>query len=262
MRCVSGFDLPQRTKCGSSDFIRYTGPARPMNPNLLAFGLIEYVVFLLSTTCHEAAHALVAKMGGDSTAFEGGQVSLNPIPHMRRELFGMVILPLVGILTGTGLIGYASAPYDPAWSIRYPKRSGLMSLAGPGANFLLALLAATLMAIGLSMGTFQPNTGDNGGLVTAASSDMMAGAATILSVFFTLNLLLGCFNLLPIPPLDGFGVLGLFTDSEGQLRLQKLRMQLRGPWMLAGILLASRVLGYVYDPLLERGVRMIYGFYR
>jgi Zn-dependent protease len=204
----------------------------------------------------------VAKMGGDSTAFEGGQVSLNPIPHMRRELFGMVILPLLGILTGTGLIGYASAPYDPAWSIRYPKRSGLMSLAGPGANFLLAILAATIMAIGLSTGTFQPETGASGGLVTAASSDLMAGAATILSVFFTLNLLLGCFNLLPIPPLDGFGGLGLFTDSEGQLRLQKLRMQLRGPWMLVGILLASRVLGYVYNPLLEKGVRMIYSFYR
>ncbi len=233
-----------------------------MNSNLLAFGLIEYVVFLLSTTCHEAAHALVAKMGGDSTAFEGGQVSLNPIPHMRRELFGMVILPLVGILTGTGLIGYASAPYDPAWSIRYPKRSGLMSLAGPSANFLLAILAAIIMAIGLSTGNFQPNTGDGGGLVTAASSDLMAGAATILSIFFTLNLLLGCFNLLPIPPLDGFGVLGLVTDSEGQLRLQKLRMQLRGPWMLVGILLASRVLGYVYDPVLNKGVRIIYGFYR
>ncbi len=233
-----------------------------MNSNLLAFGLIEYVVFLLSTTCHEAAHAFVAKMGGDATAFEGGQVSLNPIPHMRRELFGMVILPLLGILTGTGLIGYASAPYDPAWSIRYPKRSGLMSLAGPGANFLLAILAATIMAIGLSTGTFQPETGATGGLVTAASSDLMAGVGVILSVFFTLNLLLGCFNLLPIPPLDGFGVLGLVTDSEGQLRLQKLRMQLRGPWMLAGILLASRVLGYVYDPLLERGMRIIYGFYR
>lgn len=233
-----------------------------MNSNLLAFGLIEYVVFLLSTTCHEAAHALVAKMGGDSTAFEGGQVSLNPIPHMRRELFGMVILPLLGILTGTGLIGYASAPYDPAWSIRYPKRSGLMSLAGPGANFLLAILAATIMAIGLSTGTFQPETGATGGLVTAASSDLMAGVGVILSVFFTLNLLLGCFNLLPIPPLDGFGVLGLVTDSEGQLRLQRLRMHLRGPWMLAGILLASRVLGYVYDPLLEKGVRVIYGFYR
>src|SRR6185312_14204328 len=157
------------------------------------------------------------------------------------------ILPMLGILTGTGLIGYASAPYDPAWSIRYPKRSGLMSLAGPGANFLLAILAAAIMAIGLSTGTFQPATSGDG-LVTAASSDLMAGAGTVVSVFFTLNLLLGCFNLIPIPPLDGFGVLGLFTDSEGQLRLQRLRMHLRGPWMLAGILLASIGLGKVYGP--------------
>jgi len=233
-----------------------------MNSNLLAFGFLEYVVFLLSTTCHEASHALVAKMGGDTTAFEGGQVSLNPIPHVRREVFGMVILPLIGIFTGTGLIGYASAPYNPAWSIQFPKRSGLMSLAGPAANFLLTILAGIIMAIGLRTGAFQPDTSSSGGIVTAASSDLMAGAATVLSVFFTLNLLLGCFNLLPIPPLDGFGALGLFTNSEGQLRLQKLRMQMRGPWMLVGILIASRLLGYLYEPLLGTGVRMIYGFYR
>src|SRR5580704_1993760 len=139
-----------------------------MNSNLLAFGFLEYVVFLLSTTCHEASHALVAKLGGDSTAFEGGQVSLNPIPHMRRELFGMVILPLIGILTGTGLIGYASAPYDPAWSIRYPKRSGLMSLAGPGANFALAIIAGSLMRIGLIAGVFLPGAISSDKIVEAA----------------------------------------------------------------------------------------------
>src|SRR5579862_6394645 len=118
-----------------------------MDPSFLAFGFLEYVVFLLSTTCHEASHALVAKLGGDMTAFEGGQVSLNPIPHLRREIFGMVILPLIGILSGTGLIGYASAPYNPEWSVRHPKRSGLMSLAGPAANFALAIIAGLVMRI-------------------------------------------------------------------------------------------------------------------
>src|SRR3954447_22777115 len=88
----------------------------PMTPAELVFGFIQYVVFLLSTTCHEAAHSLVAKLGGDTTAFEGGQVSLNPIPHIRREPFGMVIMPLLGIFTRSGLIGWASAPYDPHWS--------------------------------------------------------------------------------------------------------------------------------------------------
>jgi Zn-dependent protease len=233
-----------------------------MNPTLLAFGFLEYVVFLLSTTCHEASHALVAKWGGDMTAFEGGQVSLNPIPHLRREVFGMVVLPLIGILSGTGLIGYASAPYNPAWSIQYPKRSGLMSLAGPGANFALAILAGIIMRIGLAANIFLPGSISSDAIVEPATAGIATGAATILSVFFSLNLLLGCFNLLPIPPLDGFGVLGLFTDSEGAVKLLNLRMKMRGFGMIAGILIASRLLGYVYDPLLEKGVRLIYLFYQ
>ena len=85
---------------------------------------------------------------------------------------------------------------------------------------------------------------------------------TLLSVFFSLNLLLGCFNLLPIPPLDGFGVLGIFTDSQGAIRLLQLRMKMRGFGMMIGILISSYLLGYVYEPLLIKGVRLIYAFYR
>ena len=66
-----------------------------MNSEFLIAGVVWYVVFLLSTTCHEAAHAWAAKLGGDLTAFHGGQVSLDPIPHIRREPFGMVIFPLL-----------------------------------------------------------------------------------------------------------------------------------------------------------------------
>lgn len=233
-----------------------------MDSSVVAFGFLQYVVFLLSTTCHEAAHALVAKWGGDMTAFEGGQVSLNPLPHIRRETFGMVILPLVGIMTGSGLIGYASAPYNPAWSIHFPKRSGLMSLAGPGANFALAMVAGILMRVGLATGMFVPGAISTANIVTPASDGFATGAATLLSVFFSMNLLLGCFNLLPIPPLDGFGVLGLFTDSEGAVKLFQLRLKMRGLGMMAGILIASYLLGYVYDPLLFRGIRLIYAFYR
>src|SRR2546429_4905208 len=60
-----------------------------ISPDLLALGFIWYVVFLFSTTCHEAAHALAAKIGGDETAFLGGQVTLNPVPHIQREPWGM-----------------------------------------------------------------------------------------------------------------------------------------------------------------------------
>jgi Zn-dependent protease len=232
-----------------------------MDPTRLAFGFLEFVVFLFSTTCHEAAHALVAKWGGDLTAFEGGQVSLNPIPHIRREIFGMVILPLIGILSGGGLIGYASAPYNPQWSVQHPRRSGLMSLAGPAANFTIAIVAGILMRIGLMAGVFVPGEISTSNIVSPAGDGFSIAAAAILSIFFSLNLLLGCFNLLPIPPLDGFGVLSLFTNSAGAVKLYQLRIKMRSFGMMIGILLSSYLLGYVYDPMLMRGVRLIYAFY-
>ena len=84
-----------------------------ISPDLLALGFIWYVVFLFSTTCHEAAHALAAKIGGDETAFLGGQVTLNPVPHIQREPWGMVIIPILMLVLTHSVIGWASAPYDP-----------------------------------------------------------------------------------------------------------------------------------------------------
>ena len=114
-----------------------------LTPELLVFGFIWFVAFLFSTTCHEAAHALVAKWGGDETAALGGQVSLNPVPHMKREPWGMIVIPILSYLmmNGNGMMGWASAPYDTAWERRHPRRSGWMALAGPTANFLLMLLS-------------------------------------------------------------------------------------------------------------------------
>jgi Zn-dependent protease len=84
--------------------------------NELGDALVYYAVFLFSTTLHEAAHAWTAKRGGDLTAYHGGQASLDPMPHIRREPFGMVILPLVSALLTRWAFGYASAPYDPSWA--------------------------------------------------------------------------------------------------------------------------------------------------
>jgi hypothetical protein len=93
-----------------------------MNADSLLLGVTWYVVFLLSTTCHEAAHALAAKLGGDLTAFHGGQVSLDPVPHIRREPFGMVVFPILSLLVGGWMMGWASVPYDPFWAQRHPRR--------------------------------------------------------------------------------------------------------------------------------------------
>jgi hypothetical protein len=114
-----------------------------LSPELLAFGFIWYIAFLFSTTCHEAAHALVAKIGGDTTAALGGQVTLNPVPHIQREPWGMVVIPLISFALNKGqsMFGWASAPYDPLWERRHPHRAALMALAGPATNYLLMFLA-------------------------------------------------------------------------------------------------------------------------
>jgi Zn-dependent protease len=229
-----------------------------VNPEQLAFGFLQYVVFLLSTTCHEASHALVAKWGGDTTALEGGQVSLSPLPHIKREPFGMVVVPLLGIALGTGLIGWASAPYNPQWSQKHPKRAAWMSLAGPAANFTLALIAAILMRIGLAIGTFIPLEPSPAHIVGAASQTGAAdGVATVLSIFFSLNILLGIFNLLPFPPLDGYGVLGLFTTEGGALRLQQLRAKL-GFLSIIGLLVAWQFFDRFYPQLFDTATRLFY----
>src|SRR3954452_19095911 len=163
-----------------------------MTPEVIAFGLIWYVVFLFSTTCHEAAHAFVAKREGDLTAFEGGQVTLNALPHIAREPFGMVVFPIVSFLMGGWMMGWASAPYDPAWSSRYPHRAAKMALAGPTANFLLAVAAGTLLHLGLLLGVFHPPASAGFTEIVAANRPGLAQlVAQVLSLLFSLNVLLG-----------------------------------------------------------------------
>jgi Zn-dependent protease len=175
-----------------------------MDPQFLILGVIWYIVFLFSTTCHEGAHALAAKWGGDPTAFHGGQVSLNPLPHIRREPIGLVLVPIVSYFWMHWMIGWASAPYDPHWQAAHPRRAAWMALAGPGANFFLFLLSGLAIRLGMLLGVFHEPVRVGFTHITEASVPGVAGfAATFLSIFYVLNLLLGTFNLLPVPPLDG-----------------------------------------------------------
>src|SRR5437588_6666691 len=105
----------------------------PADPHLtldtLALGLTWFLVFLFSTTLHEAGHALAAYRLGDPTAYHGGQVSLSPLPHIRREPVGMLIVPLVSfaLSRGSWMMGWASAPYDPDWAHHHPRRAAIMA---------------------------------------------------------------------------------------------------------------------------------------
>jgi Zn-dependent protease len=226
----------------------------------LLLGLTWYVVFLFSTTCHEAAHALAAKLGGDLTAFHGGQVSLDPVPHIRREPFGMVVFPILSYILGGWMMGWASAPYDPHWAQRHPRRAAWMSLAGPGANLVLVVFAALSIHVGIWMGVFTPPESANFTHIAAAIGPKAEGIATLLSVMFSLNLLLGIFNLLPVPPLDGFGVIGVFLPERAAQRFQELGAQMRG-FSMIGLLIAWKVFNPIFDPIFTLALKALYPGY-
>ena len=208
-----------------------------LSPELLVFGFILYVAFLFSTTCHEAAHAFVAQLGGDSTAALGGQVTLNPIPHIRREPWGMVVIPILAFLFTRGMIGWASAPFDPLWERRHPRRAALMALAGPAANYTLMFIAAIGLRVGHAMHWLgsDPNTG------------RLDFVTLTLFAFFSLNLLLGTFNLLPVPPLDGSTAIMLLMPEEGA---QRYLDWLRGnSYARLGLLIGLLAFRYFYAPV-------------
>ncbi len=228
-----------------------------MGTETIALAAIWYVAFLLSLTCHEAAHALVAKLGGDKTAYEGGQVTLNPIPHMRREPIGMIVAPLITYFANGFMLGWASAPYDPGWQQRHPRRAGWMALAGPGANFTLVILCIAAVRIGIATGAFSiPESVTFAHMVSATRPGLPESLAQFLGILFSLNLMLGAFNLLPLPPLDGSTAIGLLFSESAALRIAEFS---RNPmFSLVGIVIAWQLFGRLSGPIFHLGAVLLY----
>ncbi len=210
---------------------------------LIPLGLIWLFVFLFSTTLHEAAHAWAAKLGGDLTAYHGGQVTLNPVPHIRREPFGMVLLPILSFFGsgGSWMMGWASAPFDPVWAHEHPRRAAWMAAAGPAANLLLMLVSAVLIRLGMLVGVFERGVGVGNfftGQIVATLGGPFEPLATVLSLMFMLNVLLFAFNLIPLPPLDGSSVITLLMpDSLIRRYTQIVRQPM---FSLVGMIVAFR----------------------
>jgi Zn-dependent protease len=143
--------------------------------------------FLLAIVCHEAAHAWTANLLGDPTGRMLGRISLNPAKHV--DPWGTVLLPLMLIVfsQGTMMFGYARPVPVTIQNFKHPRRdSALVSLAGPAANVLLAVVFILAAWGGRAAGLM-----DN------------PGVRRVLEAGMNINLILAAFNLLPIPPLDG-----------------------------------------------------------
>jgi Zn-dependent protease len=218
-----------------------------------------YAVFVFSVTVHEASHAWAAKLGGDLTAYHGGQVSIDPIPHMKREPFGMVILPILSVAISGWPFGYASAPYDPVWAARHPNRAAWMALAGPGANLGILIATGVLVRVGMSAGVFEAPMSVHFKQIAAATgeaSGLVAGSALLLSLLFSMNLLLFLLNMIPLPPLDGSGALPLVLPNRW---LIAYRDAIRQPLVaLIGIVVVWNLIGEIFYPCLFFAIGLLY----
>jgi Zn-dependent protease len=185
----------------------------------------ELVIFLGSTILHEAAHA-----------------------------FGMVALPALSLLMGGHVMGWASTPYDPAWAEREPRKAAWMGLAGPAANLGLVLLAAFIIHGGIALGYFrQPGTIRFEQVVVGLDEGWSGAFAVLLSLLFSLNLLLLAFNLVPFPPLDGAALWTLLPGSESVVKF------LRQPGLgLVGLLVAWHLFPHLFGPIHTAALNLLY----
>ena len=155
---------------------------------------ISFIVLLFSLTVHEMAHAFTADRLGDPTARLLGRISLNPLVH--ADPIGTILFPIVALVTGSPLIGWAKPVPVNMRQLGQPRRDFvLVAAAGPGSNLVLAFLAAGILA----SVPISPQT--------LGETNVSVPVAAILSQAMRLNVLLAVFNMLPIPPLDGGNVL-------------------------------------------------------
>jgi Zn-dependent protease len=188
------------------------------------------VPFLMAITVHEFAHGYVAYLLGDPTAKNEGRLTLNPLKHL--DPMGTLVLVL------TRMIGWAKpVPVDPRY-FRDPRKGMIyVSLAGAGANFVLAVVFAVLFrGVVMLMGSgFSP-----------LSYQILVPVALMCQAGVMINLFLGAFNLLPIPPLDGSKVLaGLLPPHLAYSYMQIERYGM----LLIILLIFLGVFRYVLEPM-------------
>jgi Zn-dependent protease len=195
---------------------------------------VWFVPVILAITLHEAAHALAADRLGDDTARRLGRVSLNPVRHV--DPFGTLLLPGLLLLFSPIIFGWAKPVPVAVQRLRRPKRDmALVAAAGPACNLLLAILCAWLLLVP----------------VTMLDGALEAWLVQNLVNAILINLVLGIFNLFPLPPLDGGRIaVGLLPSPQAERYARLERFGLPILLVLVFVVPAvSRGLGGDFSPV-------------
>ena len=212
--------------------------------NLVSHLVIYLVVLLLAISSHEAGHAWMSYKYGDDTAFMLGRVTLNPVKH--TDPIGTLLIPILGFVLGSvggalgniPLIGWGiPTPVNPRKWTKYKQANVMVSIAGIGANLILATISFLIFKLLLEFS-----------VITAANIDdgLMKPLIILLQYMIMLNVSLAVFNLLPFPPLDGSKVLSTFLPESFQPVFQLLEQY---GFLILMLLVYWGVIGVIIRPV-------------
>lgn len=190
------------------------------------------LLVLYGTSLHEMAHAYVATWLGDPTPGQHGRLTMNPIPHL-QPFIAAVVVPVLMYLTNNTMLGFATTPINPS-RFRNPLRDhALVAVVGPMMNFLLAAICMGLLWIP--------------GVFSYDQSGETTYTTRILFNAGQLNFILGMFNLLPIPPLDGYWIARPMLPLRMRMQFDGLA---RSPMaLMLPLIVGSIVFSRIYGPL-------------